>query len=131
MSLDEAAGPGAQNAPILLVEDDLRLRQMIRWALEAEGFVVELASDGRRALELAARSRPALIVLDHMLPLLDGTGVADGLRELYGEPPPIVLITADGQAEEKARRTQARAFLAKPFEVDDLLRLVRQNVEAA
>lgn len=118
------------DGPILLVEDDVRIRQVIRWALEDEGFVVVIAADGRRAVEQAARCRPALVVLDMMLPISDGAAVADGLRAIYPEPPPILLITADGRAREKARQVGAYAHLSKPFQVNELIAAVRGGLRA-
>jgi two-component system response regulator MprA len=124
---DQAAG-GAAPAPILVVEDDPRIRETIQWVLEEEGYEVETAADGQQALDRVAARRPRLLVLDMMLPGLDGAGVADGLLAAYGEKPPILLITADGRAQAKAQRVGAFAYLNKPFELDDLVALVRQGV---
>jgi two-component system response regulator MprA len=124
------AAPGPADAPVLVVEDDRRTRETIRWVLEDAGFVVETAADGRRALERATSARPAVIVLDMMLPIQDGAAVADGLRAAYGEPPPILLLTADGRPQQKARRLGAYAYLSKPFEVDDLIAAVRRGLGA-
>jgi CheY-like chemotaxis protein len=115
-------------APILVVDDDAGTRMTIQWALEDAGFVVETALDGRQALEQIASSRPALVVLDIRLPIADGTAVADGLRQSYGIPPPIVLVTGDDRAEEKARRVGAYAYLLKPFDLDDLVSVVRRGL---
>jgi DNA-binding response OmpR family regulator len=117
-------------AHILVVDDDWQTRRLIRWALEEEGFVVETASDGQQALERATSARPALVVLDMRLPLVDGTAVADGLRSSLKVPPPIVLITADDRPAEKARRVGAYAYLEKPFELDDLVATVRRGLRA-
>ena len=57
---------------VLVVEDDSDLRQTIQWMLEDEGFLVETASDGREALDLAAQRKPSLVVLDMGLPIIDG-----------------------------------------------------------
>jgi two-component system response regulator MprA len=114
------------SGPILVVDDDLGTRQTITWALEEEGYVVEAAADGRQALEYVAAARPALVVLDLRMPVVDGAQVADGLRSTYGDPPPIILITADDRAEAKARRVGAFAHLSKPFELDDLVVIVRR-----
>lgn len=121
-------GGGTAEAPILVVEDDPQLRRMICWALEDEGFVVEAAGDGRQAVERTARVRPSLVVLDMTLPVLDGVGVARELRAIYSEPPPVLVMTADGRAAEKARRVGAYAYLTKPFDVDELVTLVRQGL---
>jgi CheY-like chemotaxis protein len=122
-----AAGP----APILVVEDDPRMRQFIQWALEDEGLPVEVAADGRQAVELGTRTRPALVVLDIGLPVLDGYGVAAALRRAYGADLAILTVTADGRAAEKARRVGAFAHLAKPFDVDDLLAAVFRGLARA
>ena len=68
-------------APILVVDDDWQTRRLLRWALEEEGFVVETAADGGQALELARRTRPALVVLDMRLPVLDGAAVEARVRQ--------------------------------------------------
>lgn len=122
---DSAPAPGGH---VLVVDDDPRVRQTIRWALEDEGLAVETAADGRRALERASARRPALVVLDLTLPILDGYDVANGLRSFYGSGVPILAITADGDAEQKARRAGAYGYLSKPFELDDLMAAVRRGL---
>ena len=121
-----AAGqPGPR---VLIVDDDPGVRQAIQWALEDEGFSVEAAADGQAALELATSRRPDLVLLDITLPRLDGYGVARELRREHGPALPILAITADGQAPEKARRVGAYAFVRKPFELDELLAAVRAGL---
>ena len=93
--------------------------------------MVETAADGQQALERVAVARPALIVLDMGLPILSGEGFALELRARYPEPPPIVVLTADGRAAEKAERVGATAYLHKPFDVDDLTRLVHDGLRSA
>lgn len=115
---------------ILVVEDDPVLRQSIQWALEDEGLQVDTAADGRQALGQLARRRPALVLLDMRLPIVGGEAVADGLHAAYGDEVPIVVITADGRAAEKARRVGAVDFLAKPFEIDDLIGVVHRALGA-
>jgi CheY-like chemotaxis protein len=118
---------GAVGGPsILVVDDDPEVRRVIQGTLEDEGWTVETAADGQQALERARRRRPRLVLLDMGLPRLDGDGVAAGLRGAYGDAVPIVVVTADGQAVEKARRVGARAYLAKPFDLDDLCAVVQQ-----
>ena len=112
-------------AHVLIVEDDTDLRQTIQWMLEDEGFVVETAGDGREALEQAARKKPALVLLDMGLPILDGNGVAQGLHSAYGNTVRILTMTADSRAAEKAQRIGAVGYLSKPFELDALVDAVR------
>jgi DNA-binding response OmpR family regulator len=113
---------------ILVVEDDLDLRQTILWTLQDEGHEVEGAGDGKEALERARQRKPALVLLDMGLPLLDGDGVAAGLRSTYGDTVLIVTMTADGRAREKAQRIGAIGYLSKPFELDDLLAMVQKTL---
>jgi DNA-binding response OmpR family regulator len=110
---------------ILVVDDDHHLRQTIQWMLEEDGFEVQTARDGREAIEQAIAQEPTLILLDMALPLLDGSEVAAQIRLRYGEAVPIILITADGQAEEKSRRVGAVAYLHKPFDFDELILTVQ------
>jgi CheY-like chemotaxis protein len=117
---------------ILVVDDDPEIRDVMRWLLEDEGWTVETASDGRDALERATQTRPALIVLDMGLPILSGEEVAMRLRVYYQhQPPPIVVVSADGRAGEKAARIGAAAYLHKPFDVDELARLVRRTLSGS
>lgn len=117
--------------PVLVVDDDHNLRKTIQWMLEEEGFLVHTAADGQEAVEQAMTQQPALIVLDMGLPLLDGGEVAKQIRARYGTAVPIVLITADGRAEEKSRRVGAASFLRKPFDMDDLIHTVQQALKGA
>ena len=117
--------------PILVVDDDHNLRQTIRWMLEEEDFSVRTAADGQEAVEQALEQQPALIILDMGLPLLDGSQVSAQVRHHYGTAVPIILITADGQAEEKSRRVGATAFLRKPFDIDDLIDVVQHALDKA
>ena len=122
---DPGSRPGAI---ILVVDDDPEIRDVVRWLLEDEGWSVETASDGRDALERATRARPALIVLDMGLPILSGEEVAMRLQQVYVDPPPIIVVSADGRAGEKAARIGAASYLHKPFDVDALARLVRRTL---
>ena len=125
------AGPhsGAHPTPsVLVVDDDPKIRGVAVWALEEEGFLVEEAAGRDQAAELARSHPPALVVLDMGLPPDSGDIVADELRATCGDQLPILVITADGKAMEKARRVRAFAYLHKPFDVELLVRLVRQGL---
>ncbi len=124
--------PRTNGAPILVVEDDANVLQTIRWALEDDGLLVETAGTGRQALVQAAHHRPALVVLDMGLPLIDGDGVAVGLRALQNgnSEIPVLVVTADGHAAAKAQRIGAVGFLSKPFEIEHLLTAVWDALDA-
>lgn len=114
---------------VLVVDDDPEIRDLVRWLLEDEGWTVETAADGRAALDQATRARPALIVLDMGLPIMNGEEVARRLHDVYANPPPIVVVSADGHAGERAARIGAASFLHKPFNVDELASIVRRTLD--
>jgi DNA-binding response OmpR family regulator len=120
--------PNETAAPVLVLDDDPNVRHMIRWALEDDGFSVLLARDGLEGLDHARKQRPRLVVLDIGLPRLSGDGFAAELRGVYGTSVPILVFTADGRAQEKARRVGAFDFLEKPFKIDDLVAAVRRGL---
>jgi two-component system response regulator MprA len=110
---------------ILVVDDDVRLGASLRRALAYEGHAVELAADGPSAL-VAARDRPPdLVVLDGMLPGLDGIEVCRRLRE--GSNVPILMLTARDAVADRVAGLDAGAddYLVKPFAYDELLARVR------
>ena len=124
MPSDSTQGP--TTSPILVVEDDTQVLDLVTWALEDEGYRVVAAGDGATALEQARGQRPALVLLDWSLPDLNGDRIAEALRALFGDTLPIVLMTADGRSAEKAQRIGAAAFFHKPFDVDTLVASVRR-----
>lgn len=113
---------------VLVVDDDPEIRDMVQWLLEDEGWTVETAVDGLDALTQATRARPSLIVLDMGLPIINGEEVARRLNAHFDDPPPIVVVSADGRAGERAARIGAASFLHKPFDVDDLAQIVRTTL---
>ena len=123
----------AEGSAVLVVDDDPRILQTIRWALEDEGLAVTEASDARQALATVDAARPGMVVLDYGLPDQNGGVLAAALRSRLSQPerpaPLILLITADGRAAEKAQLAGAFAYLHKPFDVDELVRLVREGLE--
>ncbi len=107
---------------VLVVDDDRGIRETLVAALELDGYEVASAADGLVALEMVARAAPAVIILDLMMPRMDGFAFANelqarGLREKL----PLLILTADGRAREKAARIGADAWLAKPFDLLELL----------
>lgn len=95
---------------------------MLAEILSEEGYVVDVAAHGGEGLDRVRAARPDVVLLDLNMPILDGWGFRDGLRDASGEPPPIIiLLTADYNTREKAERIGARAYLTKPFDIDELL----------
>ncbi len=112
----------APNRAILIVEDDLAIRESLRELLDAEGYSVFLADNGQRALELIAQSPEiALILLDLSMPIMDGPTF---LREFAAKYPeraglPILIMTAAGRSDIPAH--PATLVLRKPLDVDLLM----------
>src|SRR5438067_9121796 len=106
---------------ILVVEDDLDIQRMLTRTLSQEGYEVTAASDGARAVEVAREWRPDLIVLDVMLPELDGFAVCEQVRDELGVP--IVMLTAKAELEDKIAGLEIGAddYIVKPFAIPELL----------
>jgi len=120
--------PGPRRA--LVVEDDPRAALFLTSVLEEEGFVVEHATDGFRAGAMLAASRPHLLILDIMIPRLDGLEVLKFVRE-RPELRDVRVLVVSGASEEKlaeARERGADAVLAKPFPAERLLAEVERLV---
>jgi DNA-binding response OmpR family regulator len=111
---------------ILVIEDDADLAQFIRKALNEERYAVDLASDGEEGLELAMRIPYDLLIVDIMLPKLDGLTVCRRLRAA-GNNVPVLLMTARNSVEDKVSGfdTGADQFLTKPFAFPELLARIR------
>jgi two-component system, OmpR family, alkaline phosphatase synthesis response regulator PhoP len=109
-------------AKLLLVEDEPNLARGIRENLEAEGYVVDLAVDGSTALDRMRAQDYALVVLDVMLPGLDGFTVCETARR-EGIDTPVLFLTAKGGANDRIRGLEAGGddYLAKPFHLRELL----------
>jgi two-component system copper resistance phosphate regulon response regulator CusR len=116
---------------ILVIEDESRILSFLSRALEAEGFEVDGADNGSDGLERAVRGAYDLVILDLLLPRLDGLSV---LRELHRRLPelPVVIVSARSDLPTKLRGFQlgANDYLPKPFSVDELLARVRVQLRA-
>jgi DNA-binding response OmpR family regulator len=114
---------------ILVTEDEPRILSFVARALEAEGFVTDGADDGVQALELARREHYDLVVLDLLLPGMDGLSV---LRELQRRRPelPVMIVSARSDLPTKLRGfgLGARDYLSKPFSFDELLARIRVHL---
>ncbi|HYT13691.1 MAG TPA: response regulator transcription factor [Candidatus Nitrosopolaris sp.] len=107
-------------ARILIVEDEAALSDLVRSHLEKEGHAVEQALDGRQALAAADRARPDLVILDWMLPGLDGLAVCRELRRKHLMP--ILMLTARSEVADRVTGLQVGAddYLGKPFSIVEL-----------
>jgi len=120
----------ARNRRILVVEDDHEIRSTLVELLQDEGYAVEAAGDGKKALEIVGRLPPSAILLDLMMPVMDGWAF---LSECRADPRcreiPIVVMSAAYNLPASIKQLTnhgVRAVIAKPFDVQALLRLVRR-----
>jgi len=110
---------------ILIVEDDKKTASLIKLYLEREGFQTVIASDGQQALELAEQHRPVFVILDLMLPVLDGWEVCRRLRQSFDVP--ILILTARGEEVDRVSGLTLGAddYVVKPFSPRELVARVK------
>jgi CheY-like chemotaxis protein len=113
-------------AHILVVDDDPVIRQLLTDILEIDGHEVREAADGLAAVRTLEVLRPDCIVLDVMMPGLDGYEVLRSIRSLDGDPLPVIMLTAAAEPDTAVRAWSDGVdfFLAKPFEADEVLDLI-------
>ncbi len=118
-------------ARVLVVDDEPDILLLHRLNLEFAGHQVLLAADGMKALARIDADDPDVVVLDVMMPVLDGWGVLDRLRDKAGAPPVLVVSAKSAREDvERAMSSGASAYLKKPFEADDLLEAVSKLLAA-
>jgi CheY-like chemotaxis protein len=111
---------------VLVVDDDEGVREFLVMALASVGYEVVSAPDGAAALELLATSRPTVILLDMLMPNMDGWEFARLYEQQPGPHAPIIVLTAARDAQARAAEIKADAWLAKPFHLDALFACVEQ-----
>jgi two-component system, OmpR family, copper resistance phosphate regulon response regulator CusR len=117
---------------ILVVEDEVKLAEYLRKGLTEEGFVVDVAHNGIDGLHLAVEGQYDVIVLDRMLPGIDGLGVLAALRQ--SKPTPVLMLTALSRVEDRVSGLQSGAddYLVKPFAFSELVAriqvITRRNI---
>ncbi|WP_440065430.1 response regulator transcription factor [Streptosporangium sp. OZ121] len=120
---------------VLVVDDEPNIRELLSEALELNGFAVRTAADGRQALEAVARERPDIIVLDVMMPALDGFTVARRLREADDSPLLLFLTAKDAVADRIAGLTAGGDdYVTKPFSLEEVvlrLRAIMRRIRPA
>ena len=127
-SIGNAVGPNIQGMTrVLVIDDEPAIADVLRMLLEFRGHEVLVANDGSRGYATAQRQAPDVIVLDLMMPVMDGFATLDALRsDERTEAIPVVILSALSSAEVKQRCHDmgVRAILQKPYKPEDLLRAV-------
>ena len=113
------------NRKILIVDDDLNICELLRLYIEKEGYTTAIANDGEQAVELFNREQPALILLDIMLPKMDGWQVCREIRK--ASDCPIIMLTAKGEVFDKILGLELGAddYVVKPFEAKEVVARIR------
>jgi len=111
---------------VLIVEDDPAVTEFMVPVLEGEGFSVRVAHSGGDALRQIEEARPDLILLDVVLPDMDGSTLLARLRERPGPEIPVILSTARREEADRAPELAAAGVLRKPFSLDELVAAVRR-----
>ncbi len=106
---------------VLIVEDDNNIAQLLHLYLEKEGFETQVAKDGGKGVELFRSFQPDLVLLDIMMPVMDGFAVLRKIRET--DKTPVIMLTAKGEIEDKVSGLEKGAddYIVKPFEMKEVL----------
>ncbi|HIT84962.1 MAG TPA: response regulator transcription factor [Candidatus Ornithomonoglobus intestinigallinarum] len=114
-----------QNNKVLVVDDDAHIAELIKLYFEKEGFTVATASNGREAVEKFKSESPAIIILDVMMPEMDGWDVCREIRKTSNVP--IIMLTAKGETFDKVLGLELGAddYMVKPFETKELIARVK------
>ena len=106
---------------VLIVEDDSNIAELLHLYLEKEGYETAVAADGGKGVELFRSFQPDLVLLDIMLPVLDGWGVLKKIRET--DKTPVIMLTAKGETNDKVMGLESGAddYVVKPFEMKEVL----------
>ena len=118
---------------ILVVDDEKDITETLSFMLKAAGYDVITASDGEEGLKFAKEENPDLIILDVMMPKINGYKIARLLKyDNKYKHIPIIMVTARGQDSDKliGEETGANEYITKPFEFEEVLKSVRKHLEA-
>jgi excisionase family DNA binding protein len=130
----ERSGPSAKEGGplVLIVDDDERLREFVRVNLEMEGYTVREAANAREGLEALEDQAPDLILLDVMMPEMDGWEMLQQVQQRYGAAVPVIMFSGkvDEASVHQARQRGAQGFVGKPFDPQQLIEQTKQVLPA-
>ena len=109
---------------VLVVDDQEAIRDTLQTALDDEGFTVECAANGQEALDILQRWQPCVILLDLMMPVMDGWAFRQAQRR-SGSTVPVVLLSAAGRLDEHRESLGAAAVITKPFDLDRVISTIQ------
>ena len=121
--------PDVETGRVLVVDDDALIRETLATALSDEGYSVRVAADGQAALETLDEWLPDLIVLDLMMPVMDGHAFRDAQRALGNAADiPVIVLSAAHNIQARASNLDAAAVFPKPFDLSTLLDAIERTV---
>ena len=116
-------------ALVLVVEDELSIARLVEDVLTDEGHRVVIAGNGRRALEIAAEEKPAIVLTDFMMPVMDGGAFVRAMAEDHALKDVPVIVMSSMPEEAVAERCEGYvAFVRKPFKIMDIIQLVTEHL---
>ena len=125
---------GSPATSVLVVDDEPQVVWVLQFSLEAEGYTTFAARDGLQAMAAIAEHHPQLMVLDIMMPSMDGWSVLEEMMQLPREERPrVIVVSAMANLRDRAKAAEmgADAFVPKPFNVDDLLGVMHDLEQAS
>ena len=116
---------------VLIVEDESNIRELLRMYLEQEGYIVEMAQNGAEGLRIFKRVHPDLVLLDLMMPIMDGTQMIRELRSFSNTP--VIMLTAKGEMLDKIAGLELGAddYITKPFQIREVMARIKANLRKA
>jgi CheY-like chemotaxis protein len=114
-----------RNVNVLVVDDQEVIRDTLQTALDDEGFTVECAANGQEALDIMERWKPCVILLDLMMPVMDGWAFR-AEQQRSGNTVPVVLLSAAGELERHKEALGAVAIIPKPFDIDNVVSAIER-----
>ena len=118
--------PPAQGRPVVVVDDDAAIRDLLAVLLEAEGYPVISSANGPEALAAIQARQPSLVVMDLHMPVLDGYGLVRQLQAQGFDPPPILMTATAREADQVGAEIGAACAFAKPFSIAELLAAIEE-----
>ena len=117
---------------VLVVDDEIEIQKVLRQILIRKGYVVETAGDGKEALSLMKKIRPDIVLLDIMMPKLDGIETLRRIKASHGKVI-VMMITAYGSIKtaREAMRFGAYDYITKPFDMDFIYQIIEESLEEA
>jgi two-component system, chemotaxis family, chemotaxis protein CheY len=122
------ASERATDRVVLVVDDDPDILQTLALCLSTEGYRILMAANGQEALDVLSRERPDCVLLDLMMPVMDGWQFVTEIETRGWRRMPLLVLSADRAVQQHSVKLRAEAYLAKPFDLDELLGKVSQLI---